>query len=503
MSIRSRHAIASIVMTAVIAASGAAPAAEEKSPFIGTSGVFFPGLMVVKFKDEADAKREMAVSLRLAVAAGFQKPPTQTASGALVFTLAPRFTPFAVTAAEADADFIDRLNQARDDPRVAYVQPVYMVRSFGGGVPNDPLYGQMWHYRNFGSGPDDSLGGINLPKRWAKGDTGTTDIVVAVIDTGIVPDHPEFAQSPNIGTGFDFIKHPFVANDDDGRDSDPTDPGDAVQAGECGFLRPAEISSWHGSHVAGTIGAGKTNDGEGIAGAVWSVTLVPIRVLGRCGGASTDIDDAIRWAAGVPLDGVDDNPNPANVINLSFGAPTACSEIPETQTAIDDAIKAGAVVVAAAGNSAEDAENFMPASCDGVITVAASDARGRLVERYSNFGPFVNIMAPGGDIGRDDNGDGLNDGVLSAVKVGSESDLKDPDVSGYARYNGTSMAAPHVAAVIALRLAHDSVLQKRLAGAAAKDRASIVAERLKETAIPRSEAECPGGCGDGLINAAD
>lgn len=501
MRIRPRHAVASIVMMAVVAASGAA--AQEKSPFIGTSGVFFPGRMVVKFKDEADAKKELAVSLRLAVAAGFQKPPTQLASGALVFTLTPRFTPFAVTAAEADADFNARLVQAREDPRIEYVQPVYMLRSFGGAVPNDPLYEQMWHYRNFGSGPDDSLGGINLAKRWAEGDTGTADIVVAVIDTGIVPDHPEFARSSNIGIGFDFITHPFVANDDDGRDSDPTDPGDAVEAGECGFLRPAEISSWHGSHVAGTIGAGKTNDGEGIAGAVWSVTVVPIRVLGRCGGASDDIDAAIRWAAGVPLDGVDDNPNPANVINLSFGAPFPCSDAPETQAAVDDAIKAGAVVVVAAGNSAEDAKNFMPASCKGVITVAASDARGRLVERYSNFGAVVDIMAPGGDILRDDNGDGLKDGVLSAVKPGSKSDLKDPDVPGYARYNGTSMAAPHVTAVIALRLAHDPVLQNRLAGAAAKDRASIVAERLKETAIPRSQAECPGGCGAGLINAVD
>jgi hypothetical protein len=203
-----------------------------------------------------------------------------------------------------------------------------------------------------------------------------------------------------------------------------------------------------------------------------------VRVLGKCGGTTSDIDDAIRWAAGLPVPGVPTNPDPAKVINMSLGGDIPCSDSPSTQSAINDAVAAGVTVVVAAGNSADDAANHMPASCDNVITVAASDYRGHLVTRYSNFGDTVEIMAPGGDIRRDDDGDGNKDGVLSMID------------GGYALYNGTSMAAPHVSGVAALLLADDSSLTP----------AQVLAE-IQKNALPRNSTECPKPCGKGLLNA--
>jgi serine protease len=235
--------------------------------------------------------------------------------------------------------------------------------------------------------------------------------------------------------------------------------------------------------VAGTIGVGKTDNGIGVAGINWNVKLQAVRVLGKCGGTTTDINDGIRWAAGLPVSGVPINPTPAKVINMSLGTPpgTPCSMSPSTQAAINDAVAMGATVVVAAGNDATDASQVFPASCNNVITVAASDYRGYLVTRYSNFGSTVEIMAPGGDVQRDDNGDGRPDGVLSMV---------DPSAGTYAFYNGTSMAAPHVAGVAALLLAQEPSLTP-----------SQVLARLQSSALVRTSAQCPQPCGAGLLSA--
>ena len=312
---------------------------------------------------------------------------------------------------------------------------------------------------------------------------GSANVVVAVVDTGIVPNHPDIVGSPNLVAGIDMISDVAVANDGDGRDNDPTDPGDAVAADECFPGDSAQPASWHGTHVAGTIGAGRTNNNVGVAGINWDVKVQAVRVLGKCGGSTADINDGIRWAAGLHVPGVPDNPTKARVINMSLGSPPGipCSMSPSTQAAIDAAVAAGAVVVVAAGNDAVDAADVFPASCKNVITVAASDARGRLVTRYSNFGSVVTIMAPGGDVLQDSNGDGNNDGVLSLVH---------PSAGTYARYNGTSMAAPHVAGVAALYLALDPSLGP-----------VMLSQRLKDSAIPRTSQDCPQPCGVGLLNA--
>ena len=360
-------------------------------------------------------------------------------------------------------------------PDVAYAQPNFIVQI--AVTPDDPGYPIQWHYFDNGTGTDQRPGGINLPQAWDR-TVGDPSIVVAVIDTGILPNHPDITGSPNVATGFDMISNTFTANDGDGRDNDPTDPGDGTAAGECGPGSPPQGDSWHGTHVAGTVGVGNTDNGSGVAGVNWNTRVQSIRALGRCGGSTADINDAIRWAAGLAVPGVPNNPNPARVINMSLGAGAPCSASPSTQSAVNDAFNAGVLVVAAAGNEAQDAANSFPASCDNVLTVAASDFNGELVTRYSNFGADVEILAPGGDVAADVDNDGNPDGVLSMVQA------------GFAFFNGTSMASPHVAGVAGLLLAQDDSLTPQ-----------ELTNLITSNAIARSSSQCPQACGAGLLNA--
>ena len=299
---------------------------------------------------------------------------------------------------------------------------------------NDSYASLQWHY-----GPA-AQGGAGFTEFWRNSGTGPSEdakqIVVAVIDTGQIYDHPDLAPE-NLLPGYDFISY-SNNGDGDGRDADPTDPGDGRDAGFCSPNSGASESSWHGSHVSGTIGAAKSNNGRGIASGAWGVKILPIRALGRCGGSSLDIAEAIDWAVlkqDDPL--LPPKPErPADIINLSLGGYSETCD-PVYQDAINRARAAGAIVVVAAGNSAIDAKNFTPANCEGVITVAASETQSILAP-YSNYGETIDIMAPGGDTSADRNGDTYGDGVLSMVK------------DSYAFYQGTSMAAPHVAAAAAL-----------------------------------------------------
>ncbi len=394
---------------------------------------FVPGEVIVKMK----ASRNLDASAKSRL--GVEEAEQRTSGGEILYRIPPSTTRSMAPAAVQDRTLaVVQELKARSD--VEYAQPNWIKRIVK--APNDIHYAEQWDLHNNGTGQGESPGGINLPKAWET-NTGSADVVVAVIDTGILPNHPDISGSPNLVSGFDMISDSSIANDGGGRDNDPTDPGDAVAENECGPGSPAEGSSWHGTHVAGTVGVGRTDNGAGVAGVNWKVKLQAVRVLGKCGGTTADINDGIRWAAGLSVPGVPNNPHPARVINMSLGTPPGvpCSGDPATQSAIQDAVEAGAVVVVAAGNDAVDASQVSPASCDLAITVAASDARGHLVTRYSNFGSMVEIMAPGGDVRRDDNGDGKADGILSMVQ------------GGYALYNGTSMAAPHVAGVAALLIA--------------------------------------------------
>lgn len=308
------------------------------------------------------------------------------------------------------------------DPNVLAVEPDVRMKPLF--VPNDPLYAQQWHYKN-------GAGGINLEPAWDI--TRGAGVVVGVIDTGITP-HSEFAGQ--LVPGYDFIGDIDTAVDGDGRDDDPNDPGD-WHDGECNIFGIPEDSSWHGTHVAGTIAA-LTDNGAGTAGVAPAAKILPMRALGKCGGFLSDIADAITWGSGGTVAGVPANANPAEVLNLSLGGGGACSVA--FQTAIDAAVARGTTVVVAAGNSGDDAAAEQPASCNNVISVSAVGPAGTLAS-YSNFGPVVDVAGPGGTGSAP-----AADNVLSTLNLG----LTTQGAEGYAWFAGTSMASPHVAGVAAL-----------------------------------------------------
>ena len=354
-------------------------------------------------------------------------------------------------------------------PEVAYAEPDYIMMPML--TPNDPQYGSQWHYHE--------TYGINLPQAWNI-TTGNASTVVAVIDTGHRP-HVDLAS--RIVGGYDFISNSFIANDGDGRDADPQDPGDWVTYAESSdpnspyYRCPVRNSSWHGTHVAGTIGA-VTNNSLGVAGVNWGAKLLSVRVLGKCGGAVSDVADGMRWAAGLSVTGVPANLNPAKVLNLSLGgnSPTCPTTF---QSAIDAVNAAGGIVVVAAGNSNIDASGATPANCNGVITVGATNRRG-VRAWYSNYGSVVDISAPGGDPAG---------GVLSTANTGTQGPASD----SYAYYQGTSMAAPHVAGVVSLMVGLKPTLTW-----------SQVETILKNTAKPFGPGHtCTGTttCGAGIVNA--
>ena len=269
--------------------------------------------------------------------------------------------------------------------------------------------------------------------------------------------------------GYDFISDAARARDNNGRDSNAADQGDWRTANQCGTGVAAANSSWHGTHVAGTIAA-VTNNSTGVAGTAFNARIVPIRALGLCGGSSSDIADAIVWASGGTVSGVPANANPAEVINMSLGGNGTCSNT--YQNAINGAVSRGTTVVVAAGNSNANVANFTPASCANVISVASITSAGAR-SSFSNFGTTIDISGPGS-------------AILSTLNSGTTT----PGSASYASYNGTSMAAPHVAGVVALV---QSVAPTALTPAA-------VETLLKNTARALPGA-CSGGCGAGIVNA--
>lgn len=346
-------------------------------------------------------------------------------------------------------------------------------------APNDPFLTYEWHLKAYG--PENtattSPGGVDFPSAWTR-QRGAGNVVIAILDTGLLLDHEDIKGSTDIAPGYDMLSDAFQGNDGDGRDADPSDPGDATAQGECYPDSPAGEATWHGTHVAGIIGAASTNNELGIAGGAWSATIVPVRVLGKCGGSMSDIVDGMLWAAGLPVEGAPINEHPADFINMSLGGGGACT--PDVQAAIDTVVAKGVTVVVAAGNESDDAAFHTPASCENVIVVSASDARGYFVTSYSNFGANVDIMAPGGDVSRDDNQDGYADGVLAPIK------------DDYAFYNGTSMATPVVVAAGALLKANEPDITP-----------AEIKARIKETARTRTTEQCPKGCGAGLLDVGE
>ncbi len=350
---------------------------------------------------------------------------------------------------------------ADGDADVEYAEPDRILQALA--TPNDTQYGQQWHYF-------EARGGINLPPAWdlANG----SGVTVAVIDTGYRP-HADLAA--NIVGGYDMIKDTTGSNDGNARDTDAKDPGDYATYGQCGSFTPSHNSSWHGTHVAGTIAA-VTNNGSGVSGIAYGAKVLPVRVLGACGGYTSDIADGIVWASGGSVSGAPANPNPARVINMSLGGSGACDST--SQSAINAARSRGTVVVVAAGNSNANASGFSPASCSGVIAVAATNRNGGRAS-YSNYGAIVAVAAPGGDTAS-----GSANGILSTLNSGT----RGPGSDNYAYYQGTSMASPHVAGVAALVLSRNPSLTP-----------DQVASILKSTA--RAFPATCSQCGTGIVDA--
>lgn len=366
--------------------------------------------------------------------------------------------------------------RVEDLSNVEYAEPDAILRPTR--IPNDTLYSQQWHYY-------EPTGGIRLPAAWDI-TIGSSAIIGAVIDTGIRSFHPDLRG--RVMGGYDFISDAAVANDGDGRDGNPADPGDFVTSFESTspispyFGCPITESSWHGTHVAGTFGAA-TNNGTGVAGVNWVSKILPVRVLGKCGGFVSDIVDGMRWAAGLPVPNVPPNATPAQVLNLSLGGSGPCG--PSFQDAVDDIVASSAVIVVAAGNEASDASGSQPGSCNGVITVAATNRQGDLAF-YSNFGTRVTLSAPGGE----QSSPADPNGVLSTLNTGDTT----PAQANYEFYQGTSMAAPHVSGVISLMLSVNS-------GLAPSRIANIL--RFSSRSFPAGTTctNTPNFCGAGILNA--
>jgi subtilisin family serine protease len=351
--------------------------------------------------------------------------------------------------------------ELNSDPQVKYADLNYIYKSLA--IPNDTYYGQQW-----------SLDLLNLPKAWDV-ETGSEDVIVAVIDTGIVAEHADV--SGRLTGGYDFIiDYGGVACDGDGIDPDPEDVSDS----RCvtGPVTSSQFSGYHGTHVAGTIGA-VTNNDFGIAGVDWHAKIMPVRVLGVVGGTSYDIIQGMLYAAGLPNDSETIPPIPAKVINMSIGGSPGSGCSNSFQDAFDSVYGAGVTAFVAVGNNYSDSGLSPIALCDHAIAVGAVDRYAKRAP-YSNAGSGMSIAAPGGYTAYSD-----TDGILSTVRL----DEADTD-NGYAYYQGTSMATPHAAGVAALMIAAYSSITP-----------TQIATLMAQTATDLGDTGTDNVYGAGLINA--
>ncbi len=382
---------------------------------------------IVKYRDGSQERKDAAVINRgLSRAAQAVAGTSRKAGGAGVGVKHFRRMSLGADVIRSDRklDRIDAetlMRRIAADPNVEYVE--VDLRMYPVLTPNDTRYADQWHY--FGA-----TAGINLPTAWDKS-TGS-GMVIAIIDTGST------AHSDLVGNtlaGYDFITNTTTSQDGNGRDNNPNDPGDWFTNSACGAAAGvSRNSSWHGTHVAGTVAA-LTNNGKGVAGVAYGAKIQHARVLGRCGGSTSDIADAITWSSGGTVSGVPANATPAKILNMSLGGSGAC---PTTyQNAINGAVGRGSTVIVAAGNSNNNASGNTPANCANVVTVGAIDSNGaRSVwssTQKSSYGSVVDLSAPGSNI-------------WSTLNAGAQGQ----GAESYASYGGTSMATPHVAGVAAL-----------------------------------------------------
>lgn len=533
-----RHVLLAALLIALAGAASdpalASSAAPVKKPASALSDPMVGQLMVKLRQPTASERVQKLGAARVAAlskAAGLDLESVRPMSGDATVMRLPEAMP--LSRAQA---VLDRL---RSDPNVEWAEPDLPVRRLQTQVPVDQgfaslqwnLFGPTQIFQSAVStgGTKDftATGGANLSTAWARS-VGAAAITVAVVDTGIVLSHRDLNGRTLPGYDFvssnslSFLNLPanFVANDGDGRDPDPSDPGDWVTSAEetqypmaCGDS--ASPSSWHGTHMAGIVAAQWGNDvsaatgqlrpGTRTAGIAPGVRILPVRALGKCGGTQSDVIDGMRWAAGIAVTGVPNNQNPAKVINLSLGGSSGtCSGA--YQAAVNDIIARGIVIVAASGN--EGALGVLqPANCQNVIGVTAHVINGDNAD-YSNVGPEVAVSAPGGGLPavlpqinpplvNSDNAFLIwSTGMFGATTPTSTVSTTD-NRSGDALLGvtGTSPATPHVAAAAALLLSIDPTLT------VAQVRSLIVNNtRAHPTGGYCLSAEGMGRCGTGLLD---
>lgn len=340
-------------------------------------------------------------------------------------------------------------------------------------LPNDPYANDQWSFM----APEQFPGAANMFNT-PHHNGNQTQIIVAIVDSGMLLDHEDYRTLP----GYDFVHDPAIGNDGDGRDSDPTDPGDWVNQADIMLDQVADNcqitdSKWHGTAIAGLIGALSENQ-LGVAGGTSFASLLPVRVTGKCGGYVNDLIDGIRWAAGLTVAGAPTNPTPARIINLSVGFPGKCSS--RLQSTIDDATNAGAILVTAATNNAVslDTHPYSPATCKNVLSIGAALRNGLLAD-YSAYGTDVFLLGPGGTAA---------DGIVSTDNTGSQ---QADQQSGYGYHYGTSLAAAHVSAALATLLSIDPTLSNKTLESLLSNSASVNA----------NDPQCKdGSCGSGRLN---
>ena len=393
-------------------------------------------------------------------------------------------------------------------PDVDWVEPNLRERRLQAS-PSDPLFTQQWWLQPVSGSNANALearlrGVAGFQTAWLR--ASHAPAVVAVLDTGITT-HEDLSTS-RILPSRDFVSEVDYANDGDGWDTDPSDPGDYVSSND--LTNPifsgcaVENSSWHGTIIAGMVAA-HTGNGIGGAGMHWGASILPVRVAGKCGAALQDIVDGMRWAAGLQV--VDDggktlpvNGNPARIINISFGGSAACG--PAYQSAVDELRAIGVVVVAAAGN--EWSGPSRPASCPGVVGVVGLNRDG-FKTNYSNFGGQIGISgiaAVAGDDSQGAWGSVLADsGLVTLTNRGSTV----PTSDGYARLYGTSFAAPQVAGTIAHMLSLNPTLsyEQIVQGLRASARPHVVSPKIAQCS-DSNPGRCictTATCGAGILDA--
>jgi serine protease len=424
------------------------------------------------------------------------------------------------------------LKKLRADPAVQFAD--VDQRRFAHSLPDDPLFvptpgaSGQWYLQTpsaatitvDGTSTMD-VSAIDAVSAWAI-TTGSSGTVIADVDTGIRFDHPDLLRAGFGGRllpGYDFVAEDLnaatgaalgtflIANDGDGWDPDPSDPGDWISSTDQQNTTlfplkdcPIQDSSWHGTRVVGVLGA-LTNNGVGIAGVTWNPYILPVRALGKCGGYDSDIIAGMQWAAGLSVSGVPDNPYPADIINLSLGGSGSCPT--SYQTVINTLSTAGVLVIASAGNQSGPVD--APGNCSGVLAVAGLRNVGTKVG-YSSFGAEVGISAPAG------NCVSLSGACLRSIDTTTNLGLTTPATNSYTNQInenlGTSFSAPIVSGVAALMRAVNANLTAPQLIARIQSTASAFPQPAGLPQCPTlasdGSGECAcvqGQCGAGMVNA--